>query len=153
MNSLPEKQDMGIPAQVANPKAVFPRQFRWVAVPNNEEIQHFFTKFEPNFSHKSIEAEVMEDPLMAENGEMTGGGKVHNWIVQLQKDSLYGQRNEGVQVDFYDGCGERLYSLKFSGLALLFHEMPLDYSKSDVVKHQLTFEYLEMERLPGTSVA
>jgi hypothetical protein len=138
---------MGIPAEVANPQAVFARQFRWVAVPTNEDIQYFFTHFVPDFATKTFEAQVMEDPLMAEKGEVTGGGKVHAWIEKLLRDNLYRKPDENIRINFYDGCGSWLYALDFKGLSLVSHKMPLDYSKGDIVKHTLVFDYQEMERI------
>lgn len=125
---------MGIPKQLGS-NIVFPRQFRWTATPESKpDAVHYLQKVTPNFVHKTIDVEMfdMVDGIPAA------------WIDHFLNNE---GATDSLTVDFYDGCGNVLFQYRFEGLILFAHEMALDYSSSDVVKHELMFEYTNMERI------
>lgn len=133
------RKGMGIPKELAGPNIVFPRQFRWTATPDSKpEAVHYFQKMVPNFVHKTLDIEIfdMVDGIPAA------------WIDHFLKEE---GETDSITVDFYDGCGDVLFQYRFEGLMLFAHEMALDYSSSDVVKHVLMFEYTKMERINVSS--
>lgn len=117
------------------PGFVWPRSFRFTAQPKScPDIMAFFKSLDINMAWQSLEIKLYD----------TVDGSVHNWISSL----LEGRgKDESLTINFYDGCGEELFSIVVSDLVIVAHSMPLDYSSSDVLTHELILEYSHFERI------
>jgi hypothetical protein len=126
---------MGIPEVLGSPYTVFPRTFRFLFVPKkNPDLQYLVSKVTIDFYQKQMDAFIMEAAPALE---------CQDWIINMVTDRDY--------VDDYtllalDGCGNRIYTLDFTGVKGIWHSVEYDYAKSDVVSHHVGFEYEGMTR-------
>lgn len=123
---MSESINMGI-GDLGKPETVFSRKFRWTLGSANlppEFMKH--AKFD--YVNKTIELSYY-DIICAEQG-------MHALV---WADNI--PRNEELVFTSYDGCGNPLYTLAFSGLTLLSHEADFDYESSEPAVTVLTVRY------------
>ena len=105
---------------------VFARTFRWTLHPaDSDDVSMWFTKVNYDLVNKKLYASIME------NGR-------HDAFSWLRKASTHSSEATLVM---YDGCGVTLHSIIFSGMKMVKHNCPLDYSNSEVVTHEVEFEF------------
>ena len=156
MNKEKEKKNMGIGAideinakkkkklsmgigVIGQPGTIFPRQFRWtVASKNCDLAKEYSIKFKSNYVKKTIRFKLME--LIAPDGKDC---PVDEWI----RETILNKNKDDLTLTTYDGIGEKLYSLIFSGIEIIDHKSPYDYKSSDIVCHDLKIRYSKVERI------
>ncbi len=124
-------RNMGI-GEIGRTDLTIVRQFRWTF--GNELLtEHFMKSVNFDFVNQIIHFESYE---IAENGKDIG---VQKWIEERSWD-------ETLVFTTYDGCGQALYTYKFSETQIISDSSSFDYESSEASVRKISVKYVSIER-------
>jgi len=132
---LESRKDMGM-AELS--QSIFARKFRWT-LKNANFSECFVKSVKVDHVKKVLDVEFYD--VVLDNANRFNA---LNWLTNLQSEAMKGI-NETLLLTTYDGCGNPLYGIKFTGLTLLEHTMDLDYSDSDVIYRKTKLSFLQQD--------
>ena len=117
--------NMGIGA-LGNPDTIFSRKFRWT-FGSTSLPQEFMRNVKFDYANRIIKFSYYD--IVSKDGGM----QALVWADKIPDEDMI--------FTTYDGCGNPLYTLVFSGITLINHEANFDYESSDVATTELTIKY------------
>lgn len=117
---------MGIPAQLANSKVVFPRCFRFRVISKLfENLDWLTTKIEVDLVNKHFILWAMD----------------MDWTTAEYVDKLASGQYDELSVPYYDGCGNVIFTVTYYNCKIAGHNFGCNYSDSNVIAHKIHFNF------------
>lgn len=103
-----------------------PRTYRWTLHPSDsDDVVMWIQKVGYDLVSKKLNVAVME----------SGNHVAFSWLNKAAR------HQSQASLSLYDACGATLHSVHFNGLKMTKHNCRLDYSNSDVLTHEVEFEF------------
>jgi hypothetical protein len=128
-----QKTDMeGHPAH--SPNIVIPRTFRWTLTnESHSDIRWWMKSIKTDYVGKKITVEVYDDAK----------GAIFTWIQALVDEE---KTATNAALTHFDGMGNAISVLNFTGLKIEDHMTSYDYGSSEVLTHKLVITYTKVKR-------
>jgi len=118
--------------------AVFPRQFRFLFTPSYQQEMKMYVN--------AVNVDAVRKQIELKTYEMVNGIP-YKWIERCLEAAEQDDKSQNATITFQDGCGTHLYGMRFEGLKLIKHKMPMNYASSDLMMHYCTFSYDTTSRI------
>ncbi len=111
-------------------KIVFPRQFRFLFVPDSNHYLQFWIQA---VSYDIVKKEMNVSAFETQDNQSL------KWAINTVDNY------DNATLTAYDGCGNALYTLRFEGMQLMDHSCGYTYADSGVVTHNCKFSFMKCQ--------
>lgn len=136
-----ERRSMGI-GPMGQSDAIFVRKFRWTL--ETEKLpEHFMKCVKLNFKKKTVNFSCYEVILREDQSSEIA---IQKWL------DMPDHKDETMTFTTYDGCGDVIYQMKFSGIEVVNDESDFDYASSEASVREVTVTWNKCERTISENV-